>query len=286
MDTQEVEGANSVLQRMATLAPGLRHALASDRLRNRKGDSITAAECCALHEQIMEYSQSQEHAGRFENGGGPPVPNEWILRACEHMRHEVAEVSERAERLQRGFAGTRHIDATFAYAWHPPTPGTSTHCFIPVWTYYSKVFVTVAEKMTPQDDAGADADTYVDVVMPVVTKTLSEDIISMVGEDLLLAAPLLLNMWICPLRWVSKTRAVAGPSEERQLRPAATLKRARGNDDVDPPDPPEDEDGLRDAEDDEGLECHGVEGANEGNEALPDREDEAEHAPENPPEVW
>eukprot|EP00959_Pyramimonas_sp_CCMP1952_P274861 5745794-Pyramimonas_sp.AAC.1 len=48
-DTQDVEGANSVLQRMANAAPNLHIPLASDRLRIKLGTPISPQDCVDVH---------------------------------------------------------------------------------------------------------------------------------------------------------------------------------------------------------------------------------------------
>ena len=64
-DTQDVEGANSTLQRMANLAPHLKLAMASDRMWLKFGDSISAEDCAELNQDVLQHQSSSTYADRF-----------------------------------------------------------------------------------------------------------------------------------------------------------------------------------------------------------------------------
>lgn len=85
-DTQEVEGANSVLQTMAKAAPSIRHGLASDRMRIKLGDAISPAECCGWHANVVHHQATDEYVNRFAEGGRVRATPEAKRRPCEHAR--------------------------------------------------------------------------------------------------------------------------------------------------------------------------------------------------------
>ncbi|CAK0813601.1 unnamed protein product, partial [Prorocentrum cordatum] len=64
-DTQDVEGMNSVLQRMCSIAPRMKLPLASDRMRAKMGDPIAPEECVQLHAAVLDHMASEAYAGRF-----------------------------------------------------------------------------------------------------------------------------------------------------------------------------------------------------------------------------
>ena len=76
LDTQEIEGANSVIQEMSRRSPNLHLALASDRITIKKGDPISVQECCQLHDQVVEQMQCAKHMHRVCNGAFRR-PNHW-----------------------------------------------------------------------------------------------------------------------------------------------------------------------------------------------------------------
>ena len=65
MDTQEIEGANSVLQAMAKAAPRMTLPLASDRMRIKKGDPIMPIDAAALNHRVLEWQKSSNFQHRF-----------------------------------------------------------------------------------------------------------------------------------------------------------------------------------------------------------------------------
>ena len=80
-DTQDIEGANSVLQRMADVAPNLRIRLASDRLRIKLGNAITTDECLSLHAAVLEYMRTDDNIVRFGDDAETPTARPPLHRA-------------------------------------------------------------------------------------------------------------------------------------------------------------------------------------------------------------
>eukprot|EP00959_Pyramimonas_sp_CCMP1952_P109426 2288671-Pyramimonas_sp.AAC.1 len=54
-DTQDIEGANSIIQRMANAAPNMHIPLCSDRLRIKLGTPMPAEDAVALHPAILDF---------------------------------------------------------------------------------------------------------------------------------------------------------------------------------------------------------------------------------------
>ena len=94
LDTQEIEGMNSIVQQMCRSAPHMQVMRASDRLALKKGDLITAQECCDMHGAIIKYMNTDDFMNRFaplSTVGTPaqhPDPPSW----CEHSELSVAAV--------------------------------------------------------------------------------------------------------------------------------------------------------------------------------------------------
>ena len=59
IETQEIEGWNSIVQKMTKVAPNVKVALVSDRLKNKCGDYMTPSECTDIHGAIVEFMGSR-----------------------------------------------------------------------------------------------------------------------------------------------------------------------------------------------------------------------------------
>ena len=81
-DSQEVEGLNSVVQRIGDHAPNISIALASDRLRNKMAQRApTPEECAAMHRAVLETRDSKFSVQRFQLGADVlPAPRDANLR--------------------------------------------------------------------------------------------------------------------------------------------------------------------------------------------------------------
>ena len=79
-NTQDIEGMNSLLQRMTALAPNCRMATASDRMQIKKGEVISAEECVGLHTAVVEQQRSHEYMHRFS----PVTEQQLALVPAEH----------------------------------------------------------------------------------------------------------------------------------------------------------------------------------------------------------
>ncbi len=83
-DTQDIEGANSILVAMSKAAPKLGIGLASARMSMKLGTRIRVEECCELYEAVVEHMGRKNYDNRFvvdvagALGGGPegqqPLP--------------------------------------------------------------------------------------------------------------------------------------------------------------------------------------------------------------------
>ena len=65
VSTQDIEGANSRLQQLVTLAPHMKWARTSDKMQLRGGDPISVDELVAMHEQTLVAMASEAHMNRF-----------------------------------------------------------------------------------------------------------------------------------------------------------------------------------------------------------------------------
>ena len=65
MQTQDVEGRNSKLQGLYTRAPRTGKYLANARMSLCFGETVTARECAAMHDETIAYTKTEEHANRF-----------------------------------------------------------------------------------------------------------------------------------------------------------------------------------------------------------------------------
>ncbi|CAK0828843.1 unnamed protein product [Prorocentrum cordatum] len=136
-DTQGLEGANSVLQRMARIAPNLHIPLASDRLRLKLGAPIGAEDCVDLHGAIMDQFRTHDYAGRFlpvvvaeplEAAGPPPPP---AFPRCDAAIRAAARYAYVAGALM-----PTYMDRAFTFV---EGAGEDRAAFLMCWSYHSEV---------------------------------------------------------------------------------------------------------------------------------------------------
>ncbi len=72
-DTQDIEGANSILVAMGKAAPQMGIGLASARIGVKLGTNISVEECCELHDAVVLHMRSSKYSGRFMVDGQLPV---------------------------------------------------------------------------------------------------------------------------------------------------------------------------------------------------------------------
>ncbi|CAK0844631.1 unnamed protein product, partial [Prorocentrum cordatum] len=258
-DTQDLEGANSVLQRMAKLAPNLHLPLASDRLRLKLGTPIRANECVDLHPAIMNHFSKQEFHDRFEPvvvarepaGAAPPPPPALprynaAIRAAARYAHAAGPLMPNY--MEKAF--TFGLDAA-----------QERHAFLMCWSYHQKVSCATG-KLRPM--GGGHCIFHLDrpIRISSLTEVIGEMAMAGKGKGKLGArAPLPLRSGT--LGWLSLDRATFSDETEQEVVPKPP-KIGRGGE-------PED-DGLEDfvgaamgdvMEDDEG-EYEGPVGGGEG----------------------
>jgi hypothetical protein len=139
LDAQDMEGANSVLQTMAKAAPTLRMALASDRLKIKKGDAISVAECVGLHHLVLHHQNTVQHSDRFVSPCLNDVPAEKQVAPC---RHKVTELYVHAVRMSSSMV--THIEVNCGTVWSfSKLSATSSIvvAYVTCWSYYRTVFV-------------------------------------------------------------------------------------------------------------------------------------------------
>ena len=78
-DTQDIEGANSILVAMSKAAPQLKIGLASARMSVKLGTRIRVEECCELYEAVLQHMGTEKYDSRFMAEvagalGGPDGP--------------------------------------------------------------------------------------------------------------------------------------------------------------------------------------------------------------------
>lgn len=136
LDTQEIEGANSVLQAMAKAAPTLRMGLASDRMKVKKGDKLTPTECVGMHQLILQRQSSEAHLARFAEVDLRSVPPEEGRCNC---KHGASQESLLASRFAVAFA--QRFGVALDYAWTPTPVVDGAGGFVICWSYYRKYFI-------------------------------------------------------------------------------------------------------------------------------------------------
>ena len=94
MDTQDLEGANSVLQHMAKAAPNMRIPLASDRLKIKCGDPLPPSEACTLNTLVRDHMRTPEYMDRFAAPTLEPaaIPIETPERSCVHQMPSAKQI--------------------------------------------------------------------------------------------------------------------------------------------------------------------------------------------------
>ena len=95
VDTQEIEGMNSILQTMASRATTMRIPLASDRMQVKKSQKLSVEECLECHEDVVAFVASPENLGRFEEGPPDAVPAPARAPECPHKKGALVVLAAR-----------------------------------------------------------------------------------------------------------------------------------------------------------------------------------------------
>jgi hypothetical protein len=137
IDTQDVEGYNSVLQAICNAAPNIKHALVSDRLRAKLGDPISPTECCDMHGSVVALMNSEAHVQRF-SGDIVAAPSEYVPKTCEHLQVDVA-----VYRFQLGVKSRSSLSPFFVHSFQVGLRlrTVTRDGFVMCWSYYSKVYL-------------------------------------------------------------------------------------------------------------------------------------------------
>eukprot|EP00959_Pyramimonas_sp_CCMP1952_P074928 1565791-Pyramimonas_sp.AAC.1 len=168
-DTQDVEGMNSVLQRMCDIAPNMHIPLASDRMRIKMGARISAEEAVELHPAIMDTLRSLKYVQRFASmpailAAPAPLPiadGERAALAAPAGRRRPAQPPApyvvpgalAASLYARPMAELMPQFASQAFSLTPPAMGGSRPAFVMVWKYFARVSVAMA-RVDPLDGGG------------------------------------------------------------------------------------------------------------------------------------
>ncbi|CAK0805617.1 unnamed protein product, partial [Prorocentrum cordatum] len=214
-DTQDLEGANSVLQRMAKLAPNLHIPLASDRLRLKLGTPIAASDCVDLHPAIMGHIGKQGYQDRFQphvvadmpaGADAPPPP---ALPRYDAAVRAAARYAHAAGPLMHDF-----VDTAFTFS---EDAGGERVAFLMCWSYHSKVSCATG-KLRPLEDGSQ----FFHLDRPARIVPLTEDIgeMAMIGKGKGKAgAHAVLAVRSGPLEWVSLDRAKFGDEAVIEVKP-------------------------------------------------------------------
>ena len=138
MDTQDVEGANSVLQTMCKMAPSIKHGLVSDRMRAKLGDPIKISECCDLHGAVVSRMATTSHFERVLPVDPRASPAEAAQATCDHVL-----IDPWAYRFQLGIKDRCSIAAGTVYCFQHSRTGPRVG-FVLCWSYYVKVWLARA----------------------------------------------------------------------------------------------------------------------------------------------
>jgi hypothetical protein len=130
LDTQEIEGANSVLQAMAKAAPQLRTGLASDRMKIKKGDPMKPDDALAFHPAVKLRMRSDGHINRFAALSLVEVPAEEKIAACPHTA-----MASRLAAHQYALALGRNFGTDVRAVWAPNGLEDGCAAFVACWSY-------------------------------------------------------------------------------------------------------------------------------------------------------
>ena len=143
LDSQEIEGMHSILQRMAKAAPHMGQALASDRLGIKKGDVISPEECVAVHAEVMRRLSTDAHLDRFAELAlvdlTPEPPDDTYKLLCPHKATSLRAL---ATAMSTGCVKTLGLDleCSFAIGYGMPSATERRACLVG-WSYYSTMYV-------------------------------------------------------------------------------------------------------------------------------------------------
>eukprot|EP00959_Pyramimonas_sp_CCMP1952_P454518 9470029-Pyramimonas_sp.AAC.1 len=142
IDTQEIEGMNSILQCMSDRAPFLKLPLASDRMQIKKASRITPDDCVCLHHAVVAKQQETTYLHRFEKLEDG-VLNQLAQTADDHdpCPHEAGPLQVLAIRFALGAA--RDLDVDVGKVW---TVGQeNVPDFVICWKYGKRLWLALGE---------------------------------------------------------------------------------------------------------------------------------------------
>lgn len=253
-ETQEVEGMNSVLQKISDAAPNARFPVVSDRLRNRYGcGDISAEECVAMHQLVLQRCTSTQHAQRFLSGSAAaalvPVPRgDWIPPPAPVTLLPLPAIPEESQSdLAGGLAANNsnppHLDnhrdlparlarairarhdgqgLKFAYSFGPPghDPGTGLlkdrEGFIICWSYNSNPYVATGLISETGGGAGYPGLRF-NFPAGCKTQRLDELVERVLRERPLPAGARLLDVLRWPVEWVCRRAPLLDVTKEERL---------------------------------------------------------------------
>jgi len=149
-NAQPVEGLNSVIQKMASEAPNMRMGTAASRVHIKKGRSITADECVALHKKILAAMGTPEYLNRHHphtEASCASAPQEapmpaGLKRESLKIGRPALEFGHALFKAVGGFAvAGRTTSKGCAYAYRFECDGVN-HDFLAHWSYYNKIMVS------------------------------------------------------------------------------------------------------------------------------------------------
>ena len=142
-NNQFIEGVNSMIQRMAKVAPHMKLGLANARMSAKVGEKIDAATCADEHWRVVEYKTREGHHTRFLPGEGVnalPCPRG---RVCAHVATSVAA---RVLGFRSDAFKYRSMGAGYAHVIGSATP--QGRMFIMGKSYYSTIYAACGVGVT------------------------------------------------------------------------------------------------------------------------------------------
>ena len=184
-DTQDLEGCNSLLQIMGKIAPNLRHAMANDRLKIKKGDPLRVQDAIDLHGFVQAHQRTCEYMERFALVDTAETPEEVTTFNCEHQHPEGWTL---AARLQLGMWKIAEVDVAVVFTFDTHTDGRDMDGFVLCWSYFRAFHVAfgkiITELTNPPPLFSHYEKPFFELIEPGVVKTLTDVIVALPADRL------------------------------------------------------------------------------------------------------
>ena len=261
-DTQDIEGANSIIQMMAKTAPNMHIPLCSDRLRIKLGTPLPTEDAAALHPAVLDFIGQPQYQQRFEAApladaagaavgaapledarpppGAPPVPGRPkapVGPAARARRRRLLALAD-ASRFAAPIAAMKPDFMDKLFCLEAPDD-RARRAFLLCWSYKRKA--TAAMGTLRRE--GGEWRFHLD--MPICLRPLL-DVIAEFRGDAALGSKAPMSLWSGHIDWVSLQVAIYEDDEPVDIAPRKRAARNKAG-----PDGGDPGDGVEDAAEEE-----------------------------------